>query len=72
MPALDLSDYADFVLTKTIKTAHQQNAKMDIVVVAEKYTGDGDSAEAEQVDEKLFEDAARAALSYAKSPCPWC
>ena len=35
MAALDLSDYADFVLIKAIKTAKQQNAKMDIVVVAE-------------------------------------
>ena len=64
MAALDLSDYADFVLTKAIKTALQLNAKMDIVVVAEKYTDDSDSAEAEQVDEKLLEDAAHAALSY--------
>ncbi|MDX2510626.1 MAG: universal stress protein [Desulfobacterales bacterium] len=37
MAALDLSDnaYADFVMIKAIKTAKQQNAKMDIVVVAE-------------------------------------
>ena len=32
MVALDLSDYADFVLIKAIKTAKQQNAKMDIMV----------------------------------------
>ena len=36
MAALDLSDYADFVLKKAIKTALQQNAKLDILVVAEK------------------------------------
>lgn len=36
MAALDLSEYADFVLKKAIKTALQQNAKLDILVVAEK------------------------------------
>lgn len=53
MAALDLSDYADFVLIKAIKIAKQQNAKMDIVVVAE-----------DNSNEKLFQDTTRAARSY--------
>lgn len=57
MAALDLSDYADFVLTKAIKTARQQNAKLDIVVVAEhKNNVNG-------MDE-LIKDATRAAHTY--------
>ena len=64
MAALDLSDYADFVLIKAIKTAKQQNAKMDIVVVAEDHGKAGDSAEREQADEKLLQEATRAARSY--------
>ena len=54
MAALDLSDYADFVLLKAIKTAKQQDAKLDIVVVAE----------GEETSEKLFGDNTRAAHSY--------
>ena len=65
MAALDLSDYADFVLIKAIKTAKQQNAKMDIVVVAEAdHSDESDSAEWERVNEKLLRDATRAARSY--------
>ncbi len=64
MAALDLSDYADFVLTKAIKTAKQQNAKMDIVVVAEDHSDESDSPEWERANEKLLQDATRAALSY--------
>ena len=64
MVALDLSDYADFVLIKAIKTAKQQNAKMDIVVVAEDHGNEGDSADWELVNEKLHQDATRAARSY--------
>jgi nucleotide-binding universal stress UspA family protein len=64
MAALDLSDYADFVLVKAIKTAKQQNAKMDIVVVAEDHSNKSDSSEREQVYEKLLQDTTRAARSY--------
>ena len=35
LAALDQTEYADFVLLKAIKTAKQQNAKLDILVVAE-------------------------------------
>ena len=64
MAALDLSDYADFVLIKAIKTAKQQNAKMDIVVVAEDQGNEDDSADWKPVNEKLLQDATRAARSY--------
>jgi nucleotide-binding universal stress UspA family protein len=64
MAALDLSDYADFVLIKAIKTAKQQNAKMDIVVVAEDHSNESDSAEWERANEKLLQDTTRAARSY--------
>jgi nucleotide-binding universal stress UspA family protein len=64
MVALDLSDYADFVLIKAIKTAKQQNAKMDIVVVAEDHCNEGDSTNLKQLNEKLLQDATRAARSY--------
>ena len=64
MAALDLSDYADFVLIKAIKTAKQQNAKMDIVVVAEDYSNDCHAAEWQRANEKLLQDTTRAARSY--------
>ena len=64
MAALDLSDYADFVLNKAIKTAKQQNAKMDIVVVAEYQSNDSDSAEWQRANEKLLQDTTWAARSY--------
>lgn len=64
MVALDLSDYADFVLIKAIKTAKQQNAKMDIVVVAEDHGNDGDSADGERISKNLILNATRAARSY--------
>ena len=64
MAALDLSDYADFVLNKAIKTAKQQNAKMDIVVVAEDHSNESDSAELERANEKLLRDTTRAARFY--------
>ena len=64
MAALDLSDYADFVLIKAIKTAKQQNAKMDIVVVAEDRNYESDSAEWELANKKLLEDTTRAARCY--------
>ncbi|MEA2113933.1 MAG: universal stress protein [Thermodesulfobacteriota bacterium] len=64
MVALDLSDYADFVLIKAIKTAKQQNAKMDIMVVAEDHGNKGDSTDWKRVNEKLLQDATRAARSY--------
>jgi nucleotide-binding universal stress UspA family protein len=67
MVALDLSDYADFVLIKAIKTAKQQNAKMDILVVAEDYGKEGDSADWKLVNEKLLQDATRAARSYQQT-----
>jgi nucleotide-binding universal stress UspA family protein len=66
MAALDLSDYANFVLIKAIKTAKQQNAKMDIVIVAERCNDGSDSAERKGTNEKLFQDATRAARSYQK------
>ena len=64
MAALDLSDYADFVLIKAIKTAKQQNAKMDIVVVAEDRGNESDSTERVRAYEKLLEDTTQAARSY--------
>jgi nucleotide-binding universal stress UspA family protein len=36
LAALDQSAYADFVLLKAMKTAKQQNAKLEIMVVAER------------------------------------
>ncbi len=66
MAALDLSDYADFVLTKAIKTAKQQNAKMDIVVVAEHPVGESDSAGWKRTEETLLQGATRAARIYQK------
>ena len=70
MVALDLSDYADFVLIKAIKTAKQQNAKMDIMVVAEEHSDENDFAEWERANEKLIQDATRAARAYSKRPLP--
>lgn len=64
MVALDLSDYANFVLEKAIKTAKQQSAKMDIVVVSEDRGKEGDPADWEPVNEKRLQDATRAAQSY--------
>jgi len=64
MAALDLSDYADFVLIKAIKTAKQQNAKMDIVVVAEERGKEGDPADRDLISEKRLRDATRAARTY--------
>ena len=64
MAALDLSDYAGFVLIKAIKTAKQMNAKMDIVVVAEDHSNESDPAEWERANEKLLQDTIRAARSY--------
>ncbi len=61
MAALDKSDYADFVLTKAIKTAKQQNAKMDIVVVAEEKD---ESTDGEQENKDLLQDATRYARAY--------
>jgi nucleotide-binding universal stress UspA family protein len=64
MAALDLSDYADFVLTKAIKTAQQQNAKLDIMVVAEAFDDVSDSAERQRTNERRLLDATRAARNY--------
>jgi len=64
MAALDLSDYASFVLKKAIKTANQQNAKLDIVVVAESGSSEKDLSEWEGDNQKLLEDTTRAARSY--------
>ena len=64
MAALDLSDYAQFVLIKAIKTAKQQNAKMDIVVVVEDPGDASDSAERERADEKRLQAATQVARSY--------
>ncbi len=66
MAALDLSDYAGFVLIKAIKTAKQQNAKMDIVVVAEDQNDEGDPAEEGEINESRLKDATRAARAYQK------
>lgn len=66
MAALDLSDYANFVLIKAIKTAKQQNAKLDIVVVVEEQ-GDGpDSVDCERTEEHLLQEADLAARFYQK------
>ena len=64
MTALDLSDYANFVLTKAIKTAKQQKAKMDIVVVAEGSSNESDSAEWERIREKRLQEIIQATRSY--------
>lgn len=67
MAALDLSDYADFVLTKAIKTAIQQNAKMDIVVVAEEPCCQNNiGSDCEQNKETLLRDCTRAARTYQR------
>jgi nucleotide-binding universal stress UspA family protein len=67
MAALDLSDYADFVLAKAIKTAKQQNAKLDIVVVVEDHGLGDDSAERERATEKRRQAATRTARSYQQT-----
>ncbi len=64
MVALDLSDYADFVLIKAIKTARQQNAKLDIMVVVEDHASKDDAAAREQSNKKRLRDATEAARSY--------
>jgi len=64
MAALDLSDYANFVLIKAIKTAKQQNAKMDIVVVAEEQGDERDCVCWERTKKNLLQDATRAVRSY--------
>lgn len=61
MAALDQSEYASFVLKKAIKTAKQQNAKMDIVVVAENSEASKSSL---QNDGALLREATRHARSY--------
>ena len=64
MAALDRSDYANFVLVKAIKTAKQQHAKLDIVVVAEDPGDDSDAARWQRAREKRLEGATRAARAY--------
>lgn len=65
MAALDISEYAEFVLAKAIRTARQQNAKMDIVVVAEDMgSGSNSAAGLDRDTEKQLQDANRAARSY--------
>ncbi len=64
MAALDQSSYAHFVLTKAIKTAKQQNAKMDIVVVAVDQWDKNDSIKHKQIKEKRIHAATLAARSY--------
>ena len=66
MAALDLSDYANFVLIKAIKTAKQQNAKIDIVVVAENPEDEDDSVNLEKINKKLIENSTLAARAYQK------
>jgi nucleotide-binding universal stress UspA family protein len=66
LAALDLSDYADFVLIKAIKTAKQQNAKLDImVVVALDRDDDASGATArERTTQRSVQNATRAARVY--------
>ncbi|MDJ0785039.1 MAG: universal stress protein [Desulfosarcinaceae bacterium] len=64
LAALDLSAYANFVLAKAIKTAKQQKAKLDIMVVAEASGEEGDAARRERADRPLLQAATRAARSY--------
>ncbi len=64
LAALDQTPYADFVLTKAIKTARQQNAKLDIIVVAEDFDDMGDSADRESINKKLLRSATTAANAY--------
>ncbi|MEW5735967.1 MAG: universal stress protein [Thermodesulfobacteriota bacterium] len=66
LAALDQSPYAEFVLNKAIKTARQQNAKLEIMVVAEKL-GDGREAfDLAEVNTKLEESAVAAANAYQR------
>ena len=64
MAAVDFSAYGDFVLTKAIKTARQQNAKLDIVIVVEESDHGRDSAETKHNSEKRFQESMRAARNY--------
>ena len=64
MAALDISDYGNFVLTKAIKTAKQQNAKMDIVVVAEEQSNESDCDESGRANEKQLQYATGVAREY--------
>ncbi|MBU2490204.1 MAG: universal stress protein [Proteobacteria bacterium] len=64
LAALDQTPYAEFVLTKAIKTARQQNAKLDILVVAGDFSDAGDSCGWESINGKLLEAATAAAKAY--------
>lgn len=59
-----MSGYADFVLNKAIRTAIQQCAKLDIVIVVEVTKSSGSPREQNLVIEELIDAATRAALSY--------
>ncbi|GAB4345473.1 MAG: universal stress protein [Desulfobulbaceae bacterium] len=64
LAALDISDYAQFVLAKAIRTARQQDAKLDIMVVVEEESEvQAPGAKKKSADE-LLEEANRAARSY--------
>lgn len=66
LAALDQSAYAEFVLNKAIKTARQMNAKLEIMVVAEK-VGDGwESFDLSAVNAQMEESAEAAAVAYRK------
>lgn len=62
--ALDLSEYGNFVLKKAIKTARQQDAKLDIMVVVEGHNYGSHPLEPESHEQRQLLDAKSAARSY--------
>ena len=64
LAALDHSAYAGFVLHKAIKTARQQGAKMDIVVVVEEPPGAGDAVARAETEAMRRQAATRTARAY--------
>ena len=67
MAALDLSDYAHFVLIKAIKTARQQNAKLDIMIVAEEHDHKIDSPNWDRINETLVRASTQAAQAHRQT-----
>ncbi len=64
LAALDQTQSAQAVLAKAIKTARQQNAKLEILVVAENFADVGDVFDYGNVNERLLESAKAAAKGY--------
>ena len=66
LAALDQTLSGEAVLRKAVKTALQQNAKLEIMVVAENFSDVGDVLDPGDVNEKLLNSARQAAEKYRK------